>query len=125
MPNDAGDDGGTHAPTDGVVDLLLNPSRGAGPLPVTREQQLLQRYPRWIERLALWTLVAGALAAGWWVMEQSGWPDWARWPTVVCGLPLLWLMSGSATQLLLLRSWQRRRAPGTRVSDGGPSDESA
>lgn len=88
----------------------------ADPLPITLEQTLLQTYPGWRERVFLLLTTGGSLWAGWWIWTAADWPPAATWATVACGLPVLWWIGTDVLMRIWQRAWQRRRAPGTRVS---------
>ena len=48
-------------------------------------------YPSWIEKIAFFGALAGAIWLGIWIFNNSGWPLMGQLPALICGLPVLTL----------------------------------
>jgi len=69
----------------------MDAAQGAGTL-VGREETHGRSYPHIAEKIGFILTLIGAIMAGLWAWNESGWPNHWLWVISICGLPLMTLV---------------------------------
>jgi hypothetical protein len=73
----------------------MDAAQGAGTL-VGRDEEHGRPYPHFAEKIGLVLTLVGAVFAGMWIWNESGWSNHWLWVSSICLLPILTLFISEA-----------------------------
>ena len=75
-----------------------------------REEVIGRTYPSWLEKLVFVSSVVGAIWLGMWIWQSSDWHVVGKWSAIICGLPILVLISTEAIGRIIQSKVTENRA---------------